>query len=544
MCNHRWFLLGLLVCFASVTTADEYHARLLVPRSVKSARATEEQTTEYWIDKAQSILADKLEQSSRLNTNRAKNIILFLGDGMSVHTITATRAFLGDSSEQVSFEQFPYTGLSKTYSVNKLVPDSACTSTAYLSGVKANYGTIGVTAQVPKNDCEAGIDNRTHTESIAKWAQDAGKWAGLVTTARVTHASPAGVYAHTANRDWETDSKIKSSGCVSGTEQNVDIASQLVEWPVGKNLRVIMGGGRRNFIDEEELDEEGIEGKRSDGRNLTAEWLADKYEQGASAAYVWNKDGLLNVNLDKTEYLLGLFSSSHCPYHGDLEREGLTETVPSLSEMTEAAIQLLNNNDKGYFLFVEGARIDMAHHSTRAHRSIEDTAEFARAVELARKMTNEEDTLIVVTSDHSHTMTINGYPTRGSDIFGLAPMTADDNLPYTVLSYANGPGFSKTYSTKKGRRDLSDADLDDPKYRYMATVPLDSETHGGDDVGVFASGPYAHYFSGNYEQTNIPALMAYAADIGPFAKSALAAKDVKATKNFSGANKIMEPSKE
>ncbi|XP_014092854.3 membrane-bound alkaline phosphatase [Bactrocera oleae] len=544
MYNLHWFLLDLLVCFASVSFADEYHARVLTPRSVKTARAIEEQTTEYWVDKAQNILADKLEQSSRLNTNRAKNIILFLGDGMSVHTITATRAFLGDSSEQVSFEQFPYTGLSKTYSVNKLVPDSACTATAYLSGVKANYGTIGVTAEVPKNDCEAAIDTRTHTESIAKWAQDADKWSGLVTTARVTHASPAGVYAHTANRDWETDSKIKSSGCVSGAEHNVDIASQLVKWPVGKNLRVIMGGGRRNFIDEEELDEEGIEGKRSDGRNLTEEWLADKYEQGASAAYVWNKEGLQNVDLNETEYLLGLFSSSHCPYHGDLKREGLTEIVPSLSEMTEAAIQLLSKNDKGYFLFVEGARIDMAHHSTRAHRSIEDTAEFARAVELAREMTSEEDTLIVVTSDHSHTMTINGYPTRGSNIFGLAPMVADDNLPYTILSYANGPGYSKTYSTKKGRRNLSDADLDDPKYRYMATVPLDSETHGGDDVGVFASGPYAHYFSGNYEQTNIPALMAYAADIGPFAKSAIAAKIVKTANNVNAADETMEESKE
>ncbi|XP_011187976.2 membrane-bound alkaline phosphatase [Zeugodacus cucurbitae] len=526
MCNLRCFLLCLLACLASVTNADEYHPRVLTPRLVKSAGATEEKTAEYWVDKAQSIIADKLEQTSELNTNRAKNIILFLGDGMSVHTITATRAFLGDSSEQVSFEQFPYTGLSKTYSVDKRVPDSACTATAYLSGVKANYGTIGVTAEVPKNDCEAGIDSRTHTESIAKWAQDAGKWAGLVTTAHVTHASPAGVYAHTANRAWETDAKIKDSGCESGAGHNVDIATQLLEWPVGKNLRVIMGGGRRNFIDQQDLDEEGIEGRRSDGRNLTEEWLADKHEQCARASYVWNKEGLQNVDLDKTEYLLGLFSSSHCPYHGDLEREGLTDKVPSLSEMTEAAIQLLSNNKKGYFLFVEGARIDMAHHSSRAHLSLEDTAEFARAIDLARKMTDEEDTLIVVTSDHSHTMTINGYPTRGSDIFGLAPITADDNLPYTILSYANGPGYSKTYSKKSGRRDLSKADLDDPKYRYMATVPLDSETHGGDDVGVFASGPYAHYFSGNYEQTNIPALMAYAADIGPFAKSAIGVNEV------------------
>ncbi|XP_017461205.1 PREDICTED: membrane-bound alkaline phosphatase-like, partial [Rhagoletis zephyria] len=148
-----------------------------------------EQSTEYWVNKAQNILAEKLKQTLRRNTNRAKNIILFLGDGMSVQTTTATRAFLGDSSEQVYFDRFPYTGLSKTYAVDKRVPDSASTATAYLSGVKGNYGTIGVNAQVPKYDCDLAADPNTHTESIAKWAQDAGKWTGLVTTARVTHAS-------------------------------------------------------------------------------------------------------------------------------------------------------------------------------------------------------------------------------------------------------------------------------------------------------------------------------------------------------------------
>ncbi|XP_017487431.1 PREDICTED: membrane-bound alkaline phosphatase [Rhagoletis zephyria] len=481
-----------------------------------------EQSTEYWVNKAQNILAEKLKQTSHLNTNRAKNIILFLGDGMSVQTTTATRAFLGDSSEQVYFDRFPYTGLSKTYAVDKRVPDSASTATAYLSGVKGNYGTIGVNAQVPKYDCDLAADPSTHTESMAKWAQDAGKWTGLVTTARVTHASPAGVYAHTAQRGWEYDAAIEKDGC--SATKNVDIARQLVEWPVGKGLRVIMGGGRRNFIDESYSDEEEAEGRRTDGRNLIEEWLEDKREQCVRAKYVWNKEGLNNVDFNDTEYLLGLFASSHCPYHGDLERKNLTDSVPSLSEMTQAAIELLSQSEEGYFLFVEGARIDMAHHVTRAHLSLEETAEFARAVELARNLTSEEDTLIVVTADHSHTMTINGYPTRGSDIFGLAPANADDDLPYTILSYANGPGFSKTYSSKNGRKDLSDADLDDPSYKYMATVPLESETHGGDDVAVYASGPYEHYFSGNYEQSNIPALMAYAANIGPFQQSTLITK--------------------
>lgn len=362
----------------------------------------------YWFSNAQQYIANKLHRQRNLNLNKAKNVILFLGDGMSVHTVTAVRSYIRDASEQVAFEKFPYVGLSKTFCIDKQVPDSAATSTAYLCGVKGNYGTIGVNAQVPRFDCQLGQDESLHTPSIAKWAQDSGKWTGLVTTARVTHASPAGIFAYTANREWENDAKIKLNAC--DPRENVDIARQLVEWPVGSELHVIMGGGRRNFRNESVYDESGILGTRTDGRNLIDEWLQKKAEAGKSASYVWNKNGLRSIDLNNTDYVLGLFAASHCPYHGDLERKDVKDDIPSLSEMTESAINILQKSDKGYFLFVEGAKIDMAHHDNRARRSMEETAEFNRALEKALQMTSEEDTLIVVTSDHSHTMTINGYP--------------------------------------------------------------------------------------------------------------------------------------
>ncbi|XP_055912162.1 membrane-bound alkaline phosphatase-like [Eupeodes corollae] len=512
----RFKVFAVLAAFAAIIAiagAEKMHPRLSPRKGTVEIKYPEELNTKYWVDKAQSILADKLKNSA-LNKNRAKNIIMFLGDGMSVHTVTATRAFMGDSSKQISFEKFPYLGLSKTYCVDKQVADSACSATAYLSGVKGNYGTIGVNAQVKRRDCNKAQDPSTHTESIAKWAQDAGKSTGLVTTARVTHASPAGVYAHIADRSWESDTDIIKDKC--SAVDNLDIARQLVHTPVGRNLKVIMGGGRREFRGKHKNDEEGLKGRRTDGRDLIEEWITDKKIQDAEASYVWSRKGLNELDLSKTEYLLGLFSSNHCPYHGDLARKGLEKSDPSLSEMTEAAIKVLKKNKKGYFLFVEGARIDMAHHENWARKALEDTKEFANAVELARNITSEKDTLIVVTSDHSHTMTINGYPFRSQDILGVSDKNADDNLPYTVLSYANGPGFYNTYSKEEGRRDVSLDDFNDPTYAYLATAPLDSETHGGDDVAIFTSGPYAHTFTGNYEQTNIPALMAYAADIGPF----------------------------
>lgn len=376
-------------------------------RKISPTETEAERTTEYWINKGQNILQNKLQQYNRksVNDKRAKNIIMFLGDGMSVHTVTATRNFLKNSSAQVYLEKFPYLGFSKTYCVDAQVADSACTATAYLSGIKGNYGTIGVNAKVRRRHCKDGLNPENRVFGLAEWAQKAGMKTGVVSTARVTHASPAGIYAHTPERSWENDAAVAAAGC--DPLENIDIARQLVEGKVGKRLNVILGGGRQNFRNTTVRDEEGYPGKREDGRDLIKDWLREH----SKSSYVWSRKGLFDLEIGKTEYLLGLFSTSHCPYHGDRERQHLTKSDPSLSEMTNAAIRVLQqNNEKGFFLFIEGARIDMAHHEAKARKSLEDTAEMIRAVQVARELCSEEDTLIVVTSDHSHTMTINGYP--------------------------------------------------------------------------------------------------------------------------------------
>lgn len=104
---------------------------------------------------------------------------------------------------------------------------------------------------------------------------------------------------------------------------------------------------------------------------------------------------------------------------------------------------------------------------------------------------------------------------RGNDILGLSGRVGSDGLPYTTLSYANGISYYKTFSGG-GRQDISALDFTDPDLEYMSMVPRDGETHGGDDVGVYASGPWSHLFIGNYEQSNIPIAMAFAARIGPY----------------------------
>ncbi|XP_072949536.1 membrane-bound alkaline phosphatase-like [Epargyreus clarus] len=469
--------------------------------------AADENNPNYWIQQAQFTLRSKL---APLNTRVAKNVIFFVGDGMSITTLAATRAYLGQkyglTGEEVtlSFETFPFTGLAKTYCVNENVADSACSGTAYLSGVKNNVGTLGVSAAVAHRDCYAQLNRNNTFTGIMDWAQKAGKATGLVTNMRVTHATPAAAYANSANRHWEADLDQPEDALRCD-----DIAKQLVRGEVGSKINVILGGGRGNFFSKHERDAEDERGHREDGVDLIREWIFRKERMGGKPTYVYKRNDLLMINEKDYDNVLGLFTRSHMPNNYDTPRD-----KPSLSEMTQKAIQILSQNRNGYFLFVEGGRIDLAHHASRAHIALDETAELARAVEAAMRMVNLEETLIVVTADHSHTMTYSGHSRRGADILGVADLKhATDHLRFTILSYANGPGFKPT--SHDHRHNLKYDDIGDMKYRYPSMVPTHRELHAGDDVAVFAKGPWAHLFSGNYEQNYIPHAIAYAACMGP-----------------------------
>ncbi|XP_062558481.1 membrane-bound alkaline phosphatase-like [Armigeres subalbatus] len=493
---------------------EHYHTRNHLQQKLKKNAYTEEEThSEFWLDSAQNKLRDKLAQKK--SVTKAKNVIFFIGDGMSPQTVAATRAYLGNENESLSFEKFPHLGQAKTYCVNRQVPDSACTGTSYLSGVKVNYGMLNVVASIARYTCDYEKNNSTELDGLMKWAQDAGKATGIVTNTRITHATPAASYAKSATRGWEYDAAVVDDGC--DPEKSIDIARQMVYNEVPKNFKVILGGGRRNFRPTDVRDEEGSSGYRTDGRDLIDEW-STVHEDMGTAAYVWNRTGLVELDLNNTDYLLGLFESNHMKYNLRVEEEDAASVEPTLSEMVEAAIKILRKSENGYVLFVEGGLIDLAHHETRARLALDETAEYSKAVNLARELTDEGDTLIVVSSDHSHTMTYNGYTKRGQDVLGIADISERDGLPYTTLSYANGPGYTDTYTdgNPAERIDITNIDYTQINQRYLATAPLSSEAHGGEDVTVYASGPFAHIFNGNYEQNTLPHLIAYAVSIGEY----------------------------
>nr|ABR88230.1 membrane-bound alkaline phosphatase [Heliothis virescens] len=502
-------LLAVLCC-AACARAHWFHPAATAGRAAATTRV--ETSANYWVQDAQAAIDARLAQVE--SVKKARNVIMFLGDGMSVPTLAAARTLLGQrqgntgEETKLHFETFPTIGLVKTYCVDAQIADSACTATAYLCGVKNNYGAIGVDATVRRGDCQTASNTATHVESIAEWALADGRDVGIVTTTRITHASPAGTFAKTANRTWENDGEVSQMGL--NAKDCPDIAHQLVHHHPGNKFKVIFGGGKRAFLPNTEQDEKGSYGRRLDNRNLIKEWENDKVSRNVSHQYVWNREQLMSLNDDLPEYMLGLFESSHMTYHMKSD----PQSEPTLAELTELAIRSLRRNEKGFFLFVEGGRIDHAHHDNLVELALDETLEMDKAVATATQLLSEDDSLIVVTADHAHVMTFNGYSNRGRDILGPSRDVDLDNVPYMTLTYANGPGFRSHVN------DIRPDVTAESNYRSLdweshVDVPLEDETHGGDDVAVFARGPRHSMFTGLYEQSQLPHLMAYAACIGP-----------------------------
>ncbi|KAB7628694.1 alkaline phosphatase [Stenotrophomonas rhizophila] len=459
---------------------------------------------------------------------KAKNVILFLGDGMSLTTVAAARIFEGQRNGHpgeenlLSWERFPATAFSKTYNTDSQTPDSAGTMTAITTGVKTHMGAIGVSAGT-RNDCADSLN-----KGLLTWLQladSAGMATGVVSTARLTHATPAATYAHSPERNWENDTDVPDEAKAAGCR---DIAQQLLSTArFGRGPLVALGGGRGEFTTVEERDPEYDDkvGQRLDGRSLVTEWQ-QAHPQGA---YVWNAKQLQAAA--NAPAILGLFEPDHMRYEAERKEDPAGE--PSLAELTQAAIANLSRHQEGYVLMVEGARIDHANHSGNAYRALTDTVALSDAVRAAVEATSDQDTLIIVTADHSHTLNFVGYPARGNPILGKVKDKGGEDgagkldlardglgLPYTTLTYANGPGYTgatnqqpvgpkryphnpSSFDPSTGRPDLTAVDTEHPDYMQEALVPAKSESHGGEDVGIWARGPGSKAVRGTMEQNAI-----------------------------------------
>ena len=449
----------------------------------------------FW-DAGRAALADRMAIVNR--PKRAKNVILMIGDGMGISTITAARIYDGQNpgpglprrsgeENNLSFDLLPNVALVKTYNVNAQVPDSAGTASALNTGVKTDIGVINYYANQPPEACKTPAKL---PRTIAEIAKSDGMAIGVVTTTRITHATPAAVYGHAWSRNWEGADKnypaaARATGCA-------DLATQLVDFGgrSGGGLDVVLGGGLARFQPA----------TRDDGADLIAKWQA-RFPTGQ---FVSDASGFRGLKASSGP-VLGLFTKDHLSYEAD--RDPAKE--PSLTEMAVFAVNRLKAaSPKGYYLMVEGGRIDHGHHASNPYRALTDAQQFSRAVAAVLEAVDLNETLVLVTADHSHTLSISGYPERGNDILGYiksarggegGPLVSkegwaldDRGQPMTTLNYANGPFISPPLS-----RLLPPTDKN-----YLANKQhgTDSEAHGGEDVALFADGPRANLVGGVIEQ--------------------------------------------
>lgn len=426
---------------------------------------------------------------SQAQASDAKNVILFIGDGMGPSVLTATRLYKVGEEGNLEIMSLPRSARIKTFSHDAQTTDSAPSMAAYTTGVKMNNEVIAMSsntkAVAPSKDANGnkGInnctgDNGTPVPTILELAKAAGKSVGAVTTTELTHATPAATYAHICHRD--AAYAIAEQAVPGGAGFNAAL---------GDGVDVLMGGGANHWTPYSASNKGG----RADGRDLTAELGAQGYQ------YVTTQSDLAKIESGK---VLGLFSAkSHLDYELDRVAKGAANTQPSLSEMTAKAIDLLSQNSQGYFLMVEGGRIDHALHATNAKRSLTDAVALDEAVKTALGKVDLADTLIVVTTDHDHTMTINGYAAKGNPVLDLvkngdgSTQNDVDGKPFTTLVFGNGPNRADVRPTLTSDQVMAD------DYLQETGVKLGSETHGGGDVMLFADGAGSGRFKGTLDNT-------------------------------------------
>ena len=310
-----------------------------------------------------------------------KNVIFIIGDGTGLVQLTSGQYSLVGAEGLLHVQTMPVTGIVKTYSANGLITDSAAGATAYSCGVKTDNGKI---AQLPdEKECK----------TILELAEEKGLSTGIVSTSGVTHATPASYAAHVRARGMEEE-----------------IAVDYLE----ANMEVILGGGWEFFIPS---TQDGSE--RDDERNLIEEFRNKGYE------YV---DSKTTLESSESEKLLGLFSP------GGMPSENRT---PTLAEMSSKAIDILSQNDDGFFLMIEGSQIDWGGHDNDTEYVLREVKDFDAMVEQVLDFAKEDgETLVVLTADHeTGGMAINSHYDRKDEVEIAWTTTGHTGVPVPVMAY-------------------------------------------------------------------------------------------------------------
>jgi len=407
----------------------------------------------------------------------ARNVILLIGDGMGPAQLTLARIAGPGVHEGLALEKTPFVGLVKTYPAGTmLVTDSAAAATAFACARKTTNGTLGESP------------DGTDYENLTEWCRKRKKSVGLVTTASVTHATPAAFAVHCPDRNKEAD-----------------VAQEYL----GAGVDILFGGGLQYFP----------ESRQAAFRE-------------AGYGFVRSRQELLGA---ERAPLIGLFADRFMDFEIDRPRE----VQPSLEEMAMKAIQILSRDEDGFFLMIEGGRIDMACHGHDAATMVRDVVAFDLAVQYAVAFAERDgNTLVLVTADHStgglaigEQVSVDRLRGRTASAERMRELTVRGNrpLPDVVREHA---GFEVTDRMLAQIEALKA--VGDPKYSLhnaiadvlsraagVTFIPLDVQAthlvtkgHDGCDVPLFAWGPRAADFTGVLDNTEVGARIRRAMEAG------------------------------
>ncbi|MFS0787709.1 alkaline phosphatase [Shouchella sp. 1P09AA] len=424
------------------------------------------------------------ESDTDIENDRPQNVIMMIGDGLGFGQIEIARLLEYGKEGELHMESLDHTALMRTYSANQWVTDSAAAGTGIATSTKTDNGMIGVDPDMQP------------LESILRLFQDEGKKVGVISNNTVTDATPAAFTASVESRDGQAD-----------------IARQMFE----NEYDLMLGGGAEYFSPE-----------RQDGRDLVAEFEENDY------TVVTDRDELLDAN--SSDRLLGLFHDSYMNYKADLDRNDSNE--PSLNEMSESALDLLENDEEGFFLMIEGARIDHAAHAADVTGVWQETIEFDNTVkDVLDWIDGRDDTLLVVLADHE---TMGMATSEVMDKEGLRSVSASPEYMVQQFTFQEDEGIYDIDSVKATVEEYAGITLtDDELDAFNAYIydennelkPLHEQAweigsfianhyqvgvmnrdireasatggHSGNMIPVFAQGPGAEQFNGVLDNTDI-----------------------------------------
>ena len=377
------------------------------------------------------------------------SIIVMIPDGCDETVQTVARWYKG---EDLAVDRMQ-TGAVKTHMANSIITGSAAAATAFATGHKTSVRFIGVGPRT--EDLLSGLEPTAEpyapVATILEAAQRAGKATGIISTSRVTHATPAAFAAHIQDRGWDND---------------------IMEHMVYNNIDVVFGGGARHLIPAEESYTTSFgdtwKGKRTDGENLIQVLQERGYQ------FIDSKEQLNTVNSGK---VWGMFDDSHM--QPDMDRQYFAEHEPSLAEMVKKAIDILSQDPDGFLLMVEGSQVDWAGHNNDPIYMVRDFIAFDDAVKVANTFASEDGrTAVMAYPDHNtggmkigHYATAMGYtettienlvePLKAmkTSANGVVKMMVDDSDEALVASVAEHWGIDLSPEDVAEIRDFQTAGL-------------------------------------------------------------------------------------